>query len=45
MGLHRLQGSVQYPAQATPRKSSLSRVLENGAHGLKGDAMEAGQPR
>ena len=44
MGLHRLLGTVQYPAQATPRRSSLSRVPENGAHGLKGDAMETGQP-
>jgi RNA-directed DNA polymerase len=43
MGLHQLQGTVQYPAQATPRRSSLSRVPENGAHGLKGDAMETGQ--
>jgi hypothetical protein len=45
MGLHRLMGTVQYPAQATPRRSSLSRVPENGTHGLKGDAMETGQPR
>jgi len=37
MGLHRLRGTVQYPTQATPRKSSLSRVPENGTHGLKGD--------
>jgi len=36
---------VQYPTQATPRRSSLSRVPENGTHGLKGDAMETGQPR
>jgi group II intron reverse transcriptase/maturase len=45
MGLHRLMGTVHYPAQATPRRSSLSRVPENGVHGLKGDAMETGQPR
>ena len=45
MGLHRLMGTVQYPAQATPRRSSLSRVPENGTHGLKGDAMETDQPR
>jgi RNA-directed DNA polymerase len=38
MGLHRLMGTVQYPAQATPRRSSLSRVPENGTHGLKGEA-------
>jgi group II intron reverse transcriptase/maturase len=37
MGLHRLMGTVKYPAQATPRRSSLSRVPENGMHGLKGD--------
>jgi RNA-directed DNA polymerase len=45
MGLHRLLGTVRYPMQATPRRSSLSRVPENGTHGLKGDAMETGQPR
>jgi hypothetical protein len=44
MGLHRLMGTVQYPAQATPRRSCLSRVPENGVHGLKGDAMERDQP-
>jgi hypothetical protein len=27
--------TAKYPAQATPRKSSLSRVPENGTHGLK----------
>jgi len=37
MGLHRLMGTVKYPSQATPRKSSLSRVPENGTHGLKGE--------
>jgi group II intron reverse transcriptase/maturase len=36
MGLHRLRGTVKYPAQATPRRSSLSRVQENCTHGLKG---------
>jgi RNA-directed DNA polymerase len=36
MGLHRLLGTVKYPAQAKPRRSSLSRVPENGTHGLKG---------
>jgi len=36
MDLHRLMGSVRYPTQATPRRSSLSRVPENGTHGLKG---------
>src|SRR5215469_5659217 len=45
MGLHRLMGTVRYPAQATPRRSSLSRVPENGTHGLKGDEMDTGQPR
>jgi hypothetical protein len=37
MGLHRLMGTVKYPAQATPRRSSVSRVPENGTHGLKGE--------
>jgi RNA-directed DNA polymerase len=37
MGLHELMGTVKYPTQATPRRSSLSRVPENGTHGLKGD--------
>src|SRR5580658_4065288 len=36
MGLHRLMGTVKYPAQATPVRSSLSRVRENRPHGLKG---------
>lgn len=35
--LQRLTGTVRYPAQATPRRSSLSRVPENGTHGLKGE--------
>jgi RNA-directed DNA polymerase len=37
MGLHQLMGTVKYPAQATPRRSSVSRVPENGTHGLKGE--------
>jgi RNA-directed DNA polymerase len=36
LGLHQLRGTVCYPAQATPRRSSLSRVPEIGTHGLKG---------
>ena len=36
MGLYRLRGTVRYPAQATPVRSSLSRVRENRKHGLKG---------
>jgi RNA-directed DNA polymerase len=36
MGLHRLSGTVCYPAQATPRRPSVSRVRENRTHGLKG---------
>jgi hypothetical protein len=39
------QSAVQSPTQATPGRSSLSRVPENGTHGLKGDAMETGQLR
>ncbi len=42
MGLHRLMGTVCYPTQATPRRSSLSRVPENGMHGLKGGHMVQG---
>jgi len=37
MGLHKLMGTVRYPAQATPVRSSLSRVRENRMHGLKGE--------
>jgi RNA-directed DNA polymerase len=40
MGLHQLMGTVKYPVQATPRRSSLSRVPENGTHGLKGDTWK-----
>lgn len=40
MGLHTLMGTVKYPAQATPGRSSVSRVRENRTHGLKGDSME-----
>ena len=36
MGLYRLRATVKYPAQAAPRRSSLSRVQENCTHGLKG---------
>ena len=36
MGLYQLRGSVKYLAQATPVRSSLSRVQENCTHGLKG---------
>ncbi len=38
LGLHRLQGTVAYPAQATPVRPSLSRVREMRLHGLKGGA-------
>jgi hypothetical protein len=33
---HELRGTVRYPAQAAPVRSSLSRVRENRTHGLKG---------
>jgi hypothetical protein len=36
MGLHRLKGRVRYPAQATPRRPSASRVRATRTHGLKG---------
>jgi RNA-directed DNA polymerase len=44
MGLYKLQGTVRYPAQATPRRSSLSRVPENGTHGLKGGLWQNNGP-
>jgi hypothetical protein len=43
MGLHRLQGRVCYPSQATSPRSSLSCVRENRMHSLKGGYMETGQ--
>ena len=43
MGLHKLMGTVKYPAQASPGRSSVSRVRENRTHGLKGDSMETGR--
>lgn len=36
LGLHRLQGTVRYPSQATSVRPSVSRVPEIGTHGLKG---------
>ena len=36
MGLHRLRGTVRYPAQATPQRPSESRVREIRTHGLIG---------
>jgi group II intron reverse transcriptase/maturase len=45
MGLHRLRGTVKYPAQATERRPSESRVRENRTHGLKGAVQPvAGEP-
>ena len=38
LGLHRLRGTVHYPAQATPGRPSVSRVREMRMHGLKGGA-------
>ena len=38
MGLHRLRGTVRYPAKATPVRPSVSRVREIRQHGLKGGA-------
>ena len=43
MGLHRLQGTVCYPSQATSIRSSVSCVRENRTHSLKGGYMETGQ--
>src|ERR1700674_1052539 len=48
MGLYKLMGTVKYPAQATPRRSSVSRVRENRTHGLKGEirnGLESPAPR
>jgi group II intron reverse transcriptase/maturase len=39
MGLHRLMGTVCYPAQAAPLRPSVSRVRENRTHGLTGDPV------
>lgn len=39
MGLHRLMGTVCYPAQATPLRPSVSRVRENRTHGLTGEPV------
>jgi RNA-directed DNA polymerase len=36
LGLYRLRGTVSYPAQAAPTRSSVSRVREIRTHGLKG---------
>ena len=36
MGLYRLQGTVAYPSNATPRRPSASRMRENRTYGLKG---------
>lgn len=36
LGLHRLRGTVRYPAHAAPVRPSLSRVREIRTHGLKG---------
>jgi group II intron reverse transcriptase/maturase len=38
MGLHQLKGTVRYPAQASPRRPSESRVRETRMHGLTGVA-------
>ena len=43
MDLHRLMATARYPAQATPCRSSLSRVPDNGMHGLKGSSMALGR--
>lgn len=46
LGLHKLQGTVRYPAQATERRPSESRVRENRTHGLKGAVHpQAGEAR
>ncbi len=42
MGLHRLRDRVRYPAQAVPRRLSVSRVPEIGTHGLTGGLANRG---
>lgn len=42
MGLHQLRTTVRYPAQATPRRPSVSRVRENRTHGLNGGPGQSG---
>jgi group II intron reverse transcriptase/maturase len=42
MGLHMLRGTVEYPAQATPRRPSASRVREIRTHGLRGGLAKNG---
>jgi RNA-directed DNA polymerase len=42
MGLHRLRDRVRYPAQATPRRPTVSRVPEIGTHGLNGGLANNG---
>ena len=42
MGLHRLRNRVRYPAQAVPRRPSVSRVPEIGTHGLNGGLAHNG---
>jgi len=42
MGLYRLRGTVRYPAQATLRRPSESRVRETRTHGLKGGSGNGG---
>jgi group II intron reverse transcriptase/maturase len=42
MGLHRLRERVAYPAQAAPRRPSVSRVPEIGTHGLNGGLANDG---
>ena len=42
MGLHQLRTTVRYPAQATPRRPSVSRVREIRTHGLTGGPGQQG---
>jgi group II intron reverse transcriptase/maturase len=45
LGLHQLQGTVKYPAQATPVRPSLSRMREIRTSGLNGGRGSAVSPR
>jgi RNA-directed DNA polymerase len=44
MGLYQLRTKVKYPAQAAPRRPSVSRVRENRTHGLKGGPVFSAHP-
>ena len=44
-GLASAAGTVRYPAEAAPGRSSVRRMWENRRYGMKEGYMETGQPR